>query len=584
MILCVTNTVIANPTTILYVSKNATGLNNGTSWCNAYTSLQSALDVATSGYQIWVAAGTYNPTLEVGGTGSQYRTFQMKNGVAIYGGFSGTETAVSQRADFGISGANETILSGDLNGDDLVTGVGATLAFSNTSDNCYNVFYHPYELGLTSSSVLNGFTVKGGNTGTTYSSRAPYGGGFFNEGCSPTLTNINIVNNWATFGGGIFNNNSSSPSLTNVTLSKNICQNNGGGIGNEIDCSPILTNVILSDNLATGQGGGMHNYSNANPILNNVTVAFNTAIGEGGGISDISLSSPTLNNCIIWGNTAISGNQFYNLSGSLNLNYSCYQNNTGDLSNSGSFTATNNNITSDPQFKNSANGDFRIYVSSPCVDAGSDAYNTQSTDIRGGAYGRKLNKLNGLLGAIDMGPYEYNVILSPLAVNWLNFAAQKCDKQSLLTWTTSTEENNKAFLVQHSTDGITWTKIGVVNGGDNSYTFTGYSFTHATPVNNINYYRLLQIDLDGKSSFSKVVSVQFSGIASTIKAIKNPVNNGTLQLQLGNPTEVILFTNQGQVVLCSKLGAGIQSINVGPFLKGIYLLKTATQTLKILIE
>ena len=96
---------------IRYVNINTTGTNTGTSWANAFTSLQSALDVAVSGDQIWVVAGTYLPSKDPFGnatpTDTRDKTFYLKNGVSIYGGFVGTETALNQR----VSG-NETILSG----------------------------------------------------------------------------------------------------------------------------------------------------------------------------------------------------------------------------------------------------------------------------------------------------------------------------------------------------------------------------------------------------------------------------------------------------------------------------------------
>ncbi|MBN2377599.1 MAG: hypothetical protein JXD22_14460 [Sedimentisphaerales bacterium] len=65
--------------------------------------------MAVAGDEIWVAAGAYYPSAKVGGTSDRHKTFQMINGVAIYGGFNGTETSRSQRDVQG----NETILSGD---------------------------------------------------------------------------------------------------------------------------------------------------------------------------------------------------------------------------------------------------------------------------------------------------------------------------------------------------------------------------------------------------------------------------------------------------------------------------------------
>ena len=75
-----------------YVNDDATGAEHGTSWQDAFTDLQSALAVAVAGDQIWVAAGTYKPSLSIDGSAdARTASFSLKSGVALYGGFAGVE-------------------------------------------------------------------------------------------------------------------------------------------------------------------------------------------------------------------------------------------------------------------------------------------------------------------------------------------------------------------------------------------------------------------------------------------------------------------------------------------------------------
>src|SRR4051812_26701797 len=98
---------------IIFVKANASGANDGTSWANAYTKLQDALTTAASGNQIWVAAGTYYPDKGAGLTDNDVNlSFNLKSGVAIYGGLVGTETQLSERN----WQTNVSILSGDIDG------------------------------------------------------------------------------------------------------------------------------------------------------------------------------------------------------------------------------------------------------------------------------------------------------------------------------------------------------------------------------------------------------------------------------------------------------------------------------------
>ena len=92
---------------VVYVDVDAVGANDGSSWADAYVDLQDALASAGSG-QVWVAEGTYLP----GPAGLQSSTFALKSGVAVYGGFDGTETQLAQRDP----DLHPVVLSGDLDG------------------------------------------------------------------------------------------------------------------------------------------------------------------------------------------------------------------------------------------------------------------------------------------------------------------------------------------------------------------------------------------------------------------------------------------------------------------------------------
>ena len=150
----------------IYVNAAASGANNGTSWQNAYPDLQAALAAATAGQQIWVAAGTYKPTA---GT-DRAISFALKPGVGVYGGFAGTETALEQR-DWR---TNVTTLSGDLLGNDsgMVDPDNITMA-----DDSYHVVVNN---ATGSGTILDGFTITGGNANNTSIQSGEDGGGIVN--------------------------------------------------------------------------------------------------------------------------------------------------------------------------------------------------------------------------------------------------------------------------------------------------------------------------------------------------------------------------------------------------------------------
>jgi hypothetical protein len=120
----------ARPAAVVYVDEDATGANDGSSWADAFTDLAAAMDYAdVIGDELWVAEGTYKPSVSAR---SEY--FSLNAGVAVYGGFNGTETQLSQR-DWR---TYETILSGDLNGNDNAN---VSYTEATRSENSYRVLF-----------------------------------------------------------------------------------------------------------------------------------------------------------------------------------------------------------------------------------------------------------------------------------------------------------------------------------------------------------------------------------------------------------------------------------------------------------
>ncbi len=346
---------------IRYAKPAATGTGNCSSWANACT-LQTALTGAVSGDEIWVAAGTHKPT-----TGTdRSATFQLKNGVAVYGGFAGTETARDQR-DFG---ANITILSGDLKNDDI--------RFTNNDENVYHV------VTGASGAILDGFTITAGNaSGVSPNDR---GGGMYNiNDSSPTLANLIFYRNGAEDSGGGMHNSSSNPTLMNVTFNDNYSNEDGGGMSNYAS-DPIVTNVIFNDNFGY-QGGGVTNAYSSFPTFTNVTfsnnrapygggmfnhqsgpylvnVVFknNSAYADGGGMFDYS-SYSGLVNVTFDGNLADDGGGMFIRSGSSTLRHVTFSGNWAENTGGGIYNEANNLTIRNTIFWNntSPEGEPQIY-------------------------------------------------------------------------------------------------------------------------------------------------------------------------------------------------------------------------------
>ncbi|OQY92982.1 MAG: hypothetical protein B6D39_03615 [Anaerolineae bacterium UTCFX2] len=378
----------AHEARVVYVRKTGSGLNNGTSWLNAYRSLPNALSKTATGDELWVAQGVYTPTLPLA-TPIVTDTFQIPQGVAVYGGFAGNEVVRNQRNPL----TRKTVLSGDLAGNDN--------GWANRTENSLNVVRMS---GVDARTVLDGFTIQGGNAQYypyAFALTDPWrmaqflqeqlsapldspiyrysGGGMYLEQASPLLVNLTFYQNYAWFGGGA-QSRLGQPYFFNCAWVGNQALS-GGGLYTFSSDAEIVT-ALFNGNQAEGPGGALYIVFSS-PLVINATFSQNKANlrddpGLGGDAvhSTQSSSRPIFRNTIFWGND---DQPFRFDSGSAaTFNYVNSQ-----TSCPGGSTCTNLQTGMDPLFFNPLGGDglpgtldddLRLPFSSPARDAGFNAY------------------------------------------------------------------------------------------------------------------------------------------------------------------------------------------------------------------
>jgi hypothetical protein len=374
------------------IANAAAPTQDGNSWATAFGNLQTALSLAPANSEIWVAQGIYKPTTTLDRT----IAFNIPSGAMLFGGFAGTEVAQNQRNFM----TNLTILSGEI-------GSAATV-----SDNSFHVVTF---LGVSNSTILDGFTVMAGNANLTSDRTRPLpgpivqplsindGGGIgLDNGSSPMIINCRIISNDAIQGGGLFATNSSNPTVRNSTFMNN--QATFGGATYHLGSNPVYKDVLIAGNKATG--GAMYN-NGSNPTITNVTMAGNGGIN--GAIFNSS-STPVLKNVILWGNIT-PFNDIQSI-----ISYSIVE---------GGYPGVGN-LNLNPQFVNliphglspTLSGDYKLTNTSPAIDAGDNGMiGLTDKDLMG-----NLRRFNG--GIVDIGAYEFQgsriggTVTSIVSGNW----------------------------------------------------------------------------------------------------------------------------------------------------------------------
>jgi len=421
----------------LYVNDNASGLNNGMSWTNAFKSIQEALAVAKASAgqitEIWVAGGMYVPG------SNRISNFKLVEGVKMYGGFAGNESLLTQRV---LSVANQSYFSGEIG-----TGL--------QNDNCYHVVDAS---NVSYQTELDGFTIVDGYANG--SAPNEIGGGIYIADGSPTVRNCTIFGNTALHGGGgvaidspaaifgptfdrcFFSQNTADEggalqyfggpggflapvlSISNCKFVDNDALTAGGAIRSYGDA--YLTNTVIWGNSAPQGGGAVYIAgTNVDLFVKNCTVVANTSTSGTGGLRALSGANIDMRNSIAVGNTGaplmIPTTMQINASGgSRTVAYSCVTTDFGNNVISGI-----GNIGGNPGFMNfsgsdgisgNLDDDFRLDTDSACVDTGSNAEAIGLTlDIDG--HTRIIDGDNNGNARIDMGAFELQHAACPCDLN-----------------------------------------------------------------------------------------------------------------------------------------------------------------------
>lgn len=447
-----------------YVKHDGSSNSNARSWSTASSDLQKIINGAHAGDSIWIAEGTYYPSLITGSHNDnqnteQRKSFLLKKDIKLFGGFAGVERHFTER----IYKNHPTILSGN-NGQ------------KNTRDD--NAFHVVLSVGDAGTAELNGFTICDGDSHSATREveisnnkiLSTKGAGIYCFQSSPKLSNLTIKSNIATYqGGGIYLEHSASK-LINIDIENNSCLQNGGGLYIDKTSTPEMIDISVCHNESSQQRGGGMYCENTNPVviingliagnisqqhgtgifcdgritLINCTIADNTCkSNETAGIYSNNGQTVALKNSIVWGNKNNQGES--NLTGNAQFDHCLVEN----LRANGIISNYN------PCFENAGNGNYHLKGHSPAINSGLTIHNKQTTDLNGEP--RRYNN-----DSIDMGPYEYQKFNTDEQEKTRILYVKKGSKGNGSSWNNAFGELSQAIAYcenDHSVDQIWVTGI-----------------------------------------------------------------------------------------------------------------------------
>ena len=333
-------------TSVIHVKSGGVGLGgDGVGWANAVKSLAKALDLAEPGQDLWVAEGVYLPTFgNPAATVAQDRSvsFDLKSGVGLFGGFAGGELERSDRKP----GANRTILSGDVDGNDP----GAELVSYQQIVGA-NSFHVVDGSDTGASATLDGFVITGGQAGeVTPGTVNNQGGGMVIEGGEVRVRNCVFTGNSALHG-------------------------SGGGVHCRGAARPTFANCLFQGNAALLGSAAIVGSQSDVPFVN-CTVARNTTVQDPATTGAIYVvgAAIEMENCLVWGNDATNATgslesiSYLSASGKIRHSLIEHSQGSGAAWDPAIGLDGGGNLDADPSFVGL--DDLRIMYDSPAIDAG----------------------------------------------------------------------------------------------------------------------------------------------------------------------------------------------------------------------
>lgn len=173
-----------------------------------------------------------------------------------------------------------------------------------------------------------------------------------------------------------------------------------------------------------------------------------------------------------------------------------------------------------------------------------------------------------------------------LPVELTHFDGKKDGRNVALSWATATETNNSHFDLQRSADSRQWQTIGTVTGHGNSLEVREYQYTDRQPLPGMNYYRLKQVDFNGRFEYSRVVSVAFGPDGSKPSLSPNPAGS-ELNFSLPEedkeaPLRAIVYDRAGKACLQAPLTGN--TLDIGGLPPGVYFVQLVDDNRRVLVQ